>query len=537
MKTGKLFSFHTVSVFAILVAGFLVGCGQEERIDVAVSGDEAPEELVNACETFAGSTIPGTTINATTLIIAGNGLPEYCRIEGVVEPHIGFEARFPTQDWNGKYYQAGCGGFCGILRPDKPGYSNSINEALKRGYAAISQDGGHKGTSMGDASWARNNREAETVYAHTGVALVHAAGTAMVDAFYQRGAELSYFSGCSTGGRLAAKTAQVYPELFDGILAGGGVLTVSKSGGIYGSWIVGTNLDEDGKQVLDYRFTPKLPLLTAAATEQCDSADGSEDGIISAPQSCTMDVGKIPLCKGESTNQCLTASEAEVVYKWYQGPVNSKGEQLFPGIPPGSERYWSIWFLGTEERSGGGNLLGGLYVKYLGLEEDPDDSYQVTDFDFDNDPARLEAMGRLYDAWDPDLHPFRAAGGKMIMYHGLADALVLSYNSINYYESVVAEMGTEVNIGNFLRFFTVPGMGHCWEIPANTPDQFDPITALENWVEKGQAPAYMEARALDSETALSSRAALCPYPDTAVNLSDGQDASAACKEKTSNDDN
>jgi len=383
---------------------------------------------------------------------------------------------------------------------------------------------------MGDASWAKDNREAEIVYAHTGVALVHAAGTAMVDAFYQEGAALSYFSGCSTGGRLAVKTAQVYPDLFDGILAGGGVLTVSKSGGIYGSWIVGTNLDEEGRQILDYRFTPKLPLLTTAATQQCDGADGTEDGIISAPQSCVMDMARIPLCEGESTDQCLTAREAGVVSKWYQGPVNSQDEQLFPGIPPGSERYWPIWFLGTQERTGGGNLLGGLYVKYLGLEEDPDESYSVSDFDFDNDPARLEAMGKVYDAWDPDLRPFREAGAKMIMYHGLADPLVLPANSIDYYESVVAEMGGEVEIGDFLRFFTVPGMGHCWEMPANTPDQFDPIGALEDWVEKGQAPAYMEAHALHPETALSSRAALCPHPATAVNLSEGQDASLACVE-------
>ena len=531
MKTEKSSMFKSMWVFFVLVAGIVAGCEKTAQTEPVVAGQKsAPVGLVNTCETLAGSEVPGADINATTLVAAGDGLPEYCRIEGVIEPNIHFEARFPTQDWNGKYYQAGCGGFCGVLRPDKPGYSNTINEALKRGYAAITQDGGHKGTSMGDASWAKDNREAEIVYAHTGVALVHAAGTAMVDAFYQEGAGLSYFSGCSTGGRLAVKTAQVYPDLFDGILAGGGVLEVSKSGGIYGSWIVGTNLDEEGRQILDYRFTHKLPLLITAAIQQCDGADGTEDGIISAPQSCVMDMARIPLCEGESTDQCLTTREAGVVSKWYQGPVNSKGEQLFPGIPPGSERYWPIWFLGTQERTGGGNLLGGLYVKHLGLEEDPDESYSVSDFDFDNDPARLEAMGKIYDAWDPDLRPFQATGGKMIMYHGLADALVLPDNSIKYFESVVEEMGGEVEIGDFLRFFTVPGMGHCWEMPANTPDQFDPISALEDWVEKGQAPAYLEAHALNSETALSRRAALCPYPATAVNLSEGQDASTACVE-------
>lgn len=518
-----------VLALTVLVTAHLAGCEQTAKTTPAISDDTAPLQPPGECAAFAESTIPGTQISAATLITSDSGLPEYCRIQGVIEPDIGFEARFPTQSWNGKYYQAGCGGFCGVLNPDKPGYSNTINEALKRGYAAITTDGGHRGTSMGDASWAKDNREAEVIYAHSGVALVHAAGTSMVGAFYQEEADQSYFSGCSTGGRMAVKTAQLYPELFDGIIAGGGVLNLSGSGGIYGSWIVAANLDEQGRQILDYRFTPKLALLTAAATAQCDSLDGREDGIISTPQNCTMDVGKIPLCEGEPTNECLTVHEAGVVSRWYQGPVNSSGDQLFPGIPPGSERYWPIWFLGTQERTGSGNLLGGLYVKYLGLEQDPPESYSVSDFDFDIDPARLDVMGKLYNAWDPDLRPFRTAGGKMIMYHGLADPLVLAENSINYYESVVAEMGNEIDVNDFFRFFTIPGMGHCWEMPANVPDQFDPIAALENWVEKGEAPAYIEAHVLQPEAALTSRAALCPYPGTAVNLSADQRASTACK--------
>lgn len=518
-----------VLAFTVLVTVHLTGCEQAAKTVPSVPAETVTVRPSSVCEVFAESVISGTQISATTLIASHNELPEYCRIEGKIKPDIGFEARFPTNNWNGKYFQAGCGGFCGVLNPDKPGYSNTINEALKRGYAAITTDGGHQGTSMGDASWAKDNREAEIVYAHSGVALAHAAGTSMVAAYYKEEAQLSYFSGCSTGGRMAVKTAQLYPDLFDGIIAGGGVLDLSGSGGVYGSWIVSNNLDEQGRQILDYRFTPKLPLLTAAATEQCDNLDGKEDGMISAPQSCTMNVDKIPLCDGEPTNQCLTALEAKVVSRWYQGPVNSRGEQLFPGIPPGSERYWPIWFLGTQAHTGAGNLLGGLYVKYLGLEQDPAASYSVSDFDFDSDPVRLDAMGKLYNALNPDLRPFRSAGGKMIMYHGLADPLVLAENSINYYESVVAEMGDEVDVSDFLRFFTIPGMGHCWEMPANMPDQFDPVAALENWVEKGMAPAYMEADALQPETALSSRAALCPYPDTAVNLSADQSAATACK--------
>ena len=38
----------------------------------------------------------------------------------------------------------------------------------------------------------------------------------------------------------------------------------------------------------------------------------------------------------------------------------------------------------------------------------------------------------------------------------------------------------------------VPGMTHCGE--GNALDDFDPLTALENWAEKGEAPATILAQ-------------------------------------------
>ena len=43
---------------------------------------------------------------------------------------------------------------------------------------------------------------------------------AVVEKFYGTGPRLSYWNGCSTGGRQALKEAQKFPDDFDGIIAG-----------------------------------------------------------------------------------------------------------------------------------------------------------------------------------------------------------------------------------------------------------------------------------------------------------------------------
>ncbi len=492
------------------------------------SGSMATESSpIARCESLQTTEIPGTAIQETAAVAAQDELPAFCRIRGSIAPEIGFEARLPLEGWNGKYYQSGCGGFCGSLRPDKPGFSNTINEALKLGYAAITTDSGHKG-GIGDASWAVGNAEAVEVYAHRTVPLTHAAGTRMVLAFYGRATELDYFSGCSNGGRLAAQTAFRYPELFDGIIGGGPILELSINGGVYGPWVVQANADAEGHTIINRQnFQHKLELLGAEVLAQCDATDGSVDGMINLPRACEIDVTQLPKCAGANGPDCFTADELGVISLWYQGPRDSAGRQLYPGMPPGSERYWLAWFLDGENGSAPGNALGSDFPKYLAFSETLPEAYSALDFDFDTDPPGLSERAELLDAAHTDLRAFKAAGGKYLAWHGWQDPLVLPDQSVDWYEGIVEELGARSEVDPFLRLFMVPGMGHCWELPSNAPDQFNPITVLEDWVERAQPPDRLIVRAVDPAQAKASASVLCPYPGLPIHLGAGDDPTEA----------
>jgi hypothetical protein len=509
----------------ILITSFALLCGcATPAAQTAPVATTAPEAAAR-CAGLGQQPPPNITIASASAVTDRADLPAFCAVRGTIAPSIGFEMRLPLQDWNGKLYQSGCGGFCGSVQPDKPGWSNTINGALQMGYAAITTDAGHTG-GLGDASWAPGNPQALALFAHESIPLAHAAAAQLVTKFYGDDPQRSYFGGCSNGGRMGAMAAQRYPDLFDGIFAGGSVLNLSQNGGIFGSWVVQSNTRADGSLILTAgNFAAKLPMLEAAVLAQCDATDGLADDNISEPRACQPDLDSLPACSpgAPDTGQCFTETELAVLQRWYQGPRNTAGEQLYPGMPPGSERYWLVWFLDRPGQTAPGNSLGGDYARYMGFSEGAPQGYTAMDFDFDTDPPRLAANGELLDALDPDLTDFREGGGKLLMWHGWQDPLVLPDQSVGYYRQLEATMGGQQATQDFVRLFMIPGQGHCWEIPASQPDQFNPLAVLERWVEQGEAPEKLQlttpAAAPASAAPPARSATLCPYPIAANSCS------------------
>ena len=452
----------------------------------------------------------------TAPVAASAALPAHCRVTGTIRPTIRFEMRLPLEGWNGKFYQAGCGGFCGRLLPDAPGYSNGIVAPVARGYAAILTDSGHQGKSIGDATWALDNPQGVELYAHRWIPLTYAAGLSIIRAFYGREPARRYFSGCSNGGRAALVAAQRYPRLFHGIIAGCPVLDLTSAGGVFGAWTLKTNARAGGR-VLDEAFVAKIPFLAAQVRAQCDAQDGRKDGLIADPAACRIDFARIPACPdpaavGAAGQACLTPAEKRVAAQWYDGPRDGKGRRLFGGMPPGSEVFWPVWYLQDASKAVG-TQLGDGFVRYLAFAKG-DPAASAAAFDFDRDPARLAPRKALLNATDPNLSAYRDAGGKLLLWHGLSDSLVIPYQSRAYYRSVLRQMGGARRVQAFFRYFEAPGLGHCWEAPSpDAPEDFDPLTALEDWVEKGIAPDEIVARPSARQPGLAIGALVYrPYP-------------------------
>lgn len=498
------------SMLVFTVALFLFGINMGSQAEGAGNGNYAKLKDLY---------ISSTVIVNSCVVPAAGGLPEYCRVTGYVLPAIHFEVRLPTQSWNEKFYMAGCGGYCGSVM-DRPGFTNAMNYGLLRNYAVATTDMGHWGEGMFDGTWAYNARQQEIDYGYRSTHEVTRVAKEIINAYYGKGPVHSYFAGCSNGGRQALMEAQRYPEDYDGIIAGGPALDWTGLFGIHGSWIIQANTGKDGKPMID---RDDLKLISKAVYEHCDEKDGLKDGIIVDPRKCDFDPGAL-LCKGDQKEGCLTADQVNALKKMYGGAKDSKGNQIYPGgLPMGSENFWGLWVIGGKAPV---TMLAENHIKYTAFETDCPSCTPLA-FNFDADPKKMAYMGRILNATSSDLKKFNAKGGKMIMYQGWADPTVTPLRTIEYYESVIKEMGGLEKTRLFCRLYMVPGMAHCNAPPGVGPDQFDLLKPLEDWVEKGIAPEQIVASQTDKEGHVTRTRPLYPYPKVATYNGTGSTDDAA----------
>src|ERR1019366_3235968 len=328
--------------------------------------------------------------------------------------------------------------------------------------------------------------------------------------------KLSYWNGCSAGGRQAMKEAQKYPEDFNGIVAGSpGVNWIGRSE--QAAWIGQASHKDEGTAIPPSKFQ----IIHAAALEACDAADGVKDGIIEDPTRCKFDP-KVLECKEGDGPSCLTSSQVETARKIYSDVINPRTKQeLFPGHEPGSELGWGT--MAGPQAMG----LGLELFKYI-VFKNPDWDYRT--FNFDSDAAlTAQADGGVMNALDPNLKAFLGRGGKLIQYHGWADPQISPRSSVEYYQSALKTLGGASKVDDSYRLFMIPGMAHCGG--GEGTSNFDMLTALEQWVETKKAPDQIAAsRVRDGKT--DRTRPLCPYPQVASYKGSGsidEAANFSCK--------
>jgi len=455
--------------------------------------------IVASCEELRSLKLPETTITAALINPATGNVPAYCQVDATLRPStdsdIKVQVWLPLSGWNGKYQAVGNGGWSGAINV------NALEAALLRGYATSSTDTGHQGSS---ASFALGHPEKLIDYAWRSEHEMTVKAKAIVAAFYGRGPRLSYWNGCSAGGKQAMKEAQRFPDDFDGIVAGSpGLDWVARA--TLSMWVAQA-VHKDGAS---YIPPAKYPLIHRAALEACDVSDGLKDGVIEDPARCAFDPKTIE-CKGPDAPTCLTAPQAEAARKIYAGP----GPGIAPGLSRGSELGWRTF--GGPQPFG----IGFDYFKYI-VFENPDWNFRTLNFDSDIVRARKLDADRI-NATDPNLSAFQKRGGKLIQYHGWSDPQIPPESSVEYYDAVLNGMGKTVP--DFYRLFMVPGMAHCGG--GEGVSAFDMVGALEQWVEHKNPPAQVLASRVRDGKVDRTRP-LCPFPQVSRYKGSGDPDDAA----------
>ena len=505
-------------VLAVVLAGnffaYAQDCGELSALHIPTTTITIAQAV--AAGAFTAAPSPFNEGDAAALY---KTLPAFCRVVAEAKPtadsDIKIEVWLPASGWNGKLQGIGNGGFAGLID------EMQLGVALKHGYAATATDTGHAGSPI-DAAWALGHPEKIVDFGHRGIHEMTRVAKAVTQAYYAKAPQRSYFAGCSDGGREALMEAQRYPEDYDGILAGAPA----------NNWtpLLTTGAYDTQALTMDAAsFIPpaKIATIASAVNAACDGLDGVRDGILNDPRQCHFDPATIQ-CKAEDSDKCLTAAQVATLKKLYGGTPDSAGHIVYPGYLPGAEEGqggWGLWITGPAP---GKSLMAAFENGFFS-----DFVYEKADWDlktFSVDAglkAANEKTAQALNATNPDLKPFQARGGKVIVYHGWNDPAISALNTVNYYESVIQTMGQK-EVDSFARLYMVPGMQHCGDGPGadsfgqvgnlNFRDPSHSVDAsLERWVEKGKAPGTIIASkaAGKGNRGKEMTRPLCPYPQAA----------------------
>ena len=431
---------------------------------------------------------------------------QYCDVTGYVAPQNKFELKLPLpRDWNQKFFFYACGAFCGTV------FGDACNLGLARGYASVTGNGGHDSVWGFDGVWAANAPELQQDFGWRSNHVIALIAKSIVTQYYGKPIKYSYMAGGSKGGQAVLMEAQRFPEDFDGLMASAPVYDYTGRNTYGAAWFAQAFSDGHGGSVLN---AVAAQAMHKSVLEHCGAQAGVEEGQVTDPPSCKWQPEMIACALGKDRPDCLNAKQVAAIKRLMTPATDSRGQVVYayPYLP-GTETMWAGWNYFGSPRPGItprlANLeLPGQYEKYLADEKIRPKADALT-FDFDRDPNSLARARSIYDATSFDLHAFEDRGGKLLVWHGWADGAIMATSSIGYYEGVTRLMGGRKRTEDFFRLFLVPGVHHSGGGPGFT--EFDSMSALENWVEKGQAPEKLIAGRLSNGVVERTRP-IFPYP-------------------------
>lgn len=398
-------------------------------------------------------------------------------------------------DWNGRFVALGNGGMAGGLsRP-------TLAEYARRGYAAVHTD-------MGTRDGRRRGIGNPDVWNDFGWRSTHmmaAVGKELIALYYNRNPDYSYFIGASTGGNQAMKMVQCFPHDYDGVIAG--VPAHNRAFlHVYGLWMYNHLTTPDGKKMFKDN---EIPPITAAAEAFFRENGIGEPGVtfVTCPYvgEDTVDRFLAYLSEHEPS---YTKEQLEALRAIYEGPRDPvTGRQIYNGMPIGSE----IYGCGIRDMQADEPPFYDPFVWLFG------EGYTGYDFDFHRDTERFgDVLSPILGANDPDLSPFAAHGGKLIVYSAASDPCVPFPDAMRYCERVWERCGGYDAVSQFHRWFLVPGMdhgngGHGCNVLWSDDEGHDLFYALCRWREEGIAPdSLVGARITEEEGTVFTRH-LYPY--------------------------
>jgi len=548
-----------------------------------------PATSCAALAALTGFPVATTRITQATLVAASGNTPEYCLVQGRSQERTGvagifgttsyradqpyairFEVRLPTA-WNGRYMFQGSGGTEGGL-PAATGQIGGTSglTILRNGFVVASQNGGHTNSELplayppGSTTTDLNHiqvismnmffpdEQAVKDWGYNSIDVTTQTAKYLISAYYGRAQERSYFVGCSTSGRQGMAMSQLFPQHYDGIVAGDPFylppdISLSETWGLQQIIAIAPQNPPGVPQYVQAFPLADQNLFTSAILAACDELDGLADSVIDNAAACSFDpatfvfpssgpYGAIapgqPLqCQGEKTATCLTPAQVNATKKIADGPRTSGGQRITS--PDGTELVGYPFDggfmqpqgvptrdIGTATSAPGNIGLGSGQLPLFWFTT-PDPTYNPLTVNYDADIGLVRSSSPAVNH-STEIGPFIGRGGKIMFYHGLSDSGPPWPYTLKYFENVKKRHGGgTAGAAEFMKLYLIPNMGHCSGNMAT--DQFDMLTPMVNWIENGVAPQEIVATgtrfqaAAGAFTGLGSATRsrpLCPYPKT-----------------------